>query len=178
MNGQVVPADRAFSLSGACPLWYRDRHRVCLVCQALGIKGGTWTDPRPYCPRPQWQLPNHVTLCLNTHGHSPELTAPPTIHMLAYLLSLKKSYVLIMGLINVPKSITLRHTTEHETIQAPDSRRILLAPTYFKSIYQAWGWEKFNICTCGLDHSGSEPFNYYYAIVASQLQQIQTPTVP
>ena len=57
-----------FSLSGACPLWYRDRHRVCLVCQALGIKGGTRTDPRPYCPRPPWQLPNHVTLYLNTHG--------------------------------------------------------------------------------------------------------------
>ena len=46
----------------------------------------------------------------------------------------------------------LAYTTEHETIQA---RR---APTYFKSVYQAWGWEKFHICTCGLDHSGSEPF--------------------
>ena len=82
------------------------------VSQALGIKGGTRTDPRPYCPRPPWQLPNHVTLYLNTHGHSPELTAPPTIHTLAYLLSLKKSYVLLMGLINVsPKSITdVTHT--------------------------------------------------------------------
>ena len=64
-------------------------------------------DPRPYCPRPPWQLPNHVTLYLNTLGHSPELTAPPTIHILAYLLSLKKSRDLIMGLINVTaKSIT------------------------------------------------------------------------
>ena len=127
-------------------------HRVCLVCQALGIKGGTRTDPRPYCPRPPWQLPNRVTLYLNTRGHSPELTAPPTIHMLAYLLTLKKSCVLIMGLINVtPKSITLRHT------QLSTSARL---ETSSKSIYQAWGWEKFHICTCGLDHSGSEPFIY------------------
>ena len=85
------------------------------MCQALGIKGGTRTDPRPYCPRPQWQLPNHVTLYLNTHGHSPELTAPPTIHMLAYLLGLKKSYVLLMGLINVTRN-QLHYVTHNSAV--------------------------------------------------------------
>ena len=110
------------------------------MCQALGIKGGTWADPRPYCPRPPWQLPN-------TLGHSPELTAPPTILMLAYLLRLKKSYVLLMGLINVtPKSITLRHTRFRARSYA-----ILSAPE--TGIYQAWGGEKL-----WLAHSGSEPF--------------------
>ena len=35
-----VPADQAFSPSGAYPLWYRGSLLGRLVCQALGIKGG------------------------------------------------------------------------------------------------------------------------------------------
>ena len=107
--------------------------------------GGTRTDPRPYCPRPPWQLPNHVTLYLNTHGHSPELTAPLTILMLAlaYLLSLKKSFVLLMGLINVT-DLNYMASRTISTKLAPN-----LETRYF-------------IKCCGLDHCGSEPFNYYY----------------
>ena len=56
-------------------------------------------DPRPYCPRSPWQLSNHATLHLNTQGHSPELTAPPTIDILEYLLAWKNTGGLIMGLI-------------------------------------------------------------------------------
>ena len=122
------------------------------MCQALGIKGGTRTDPRPYCPRPPWQLPNHVTLYLNTHGHSPELTAPPTIHMLAYLLGLKISYVLLMGLINVaPKSITLRHTQ----FSGPERQD---PGTYPRLIRLLKREGRFNICGLDLHHTGSEPF--------------------
>ena len=80
-------------------LWYRDCHQVCLVCQALGIKGGTRTDLRPYCPRPPWQLPNHVTLHLNT-GHSPAAHSTHSHCTHAILIhSLAKSCVLLMGFV-------------------------------------------------------------------------------
>ena len=103
--------------------------------------------------KPRYPLPEHT-------WSQPGANCSTHSTYVRIFIKFEKSYVLIMGLINVtPKSITLRsHATEHETIdlQAPDSRRILSA-TYFKSIYQVWGC---NICTCGLDHSGSEPFNY------------------
>ena len=70
-----VRSEQAVSFQLTRPSARRAPIRWGLVIGSFSVSG-FGNQERPYCPRPPWQLPNHVTLHLNTQGHSPELTAP------------------------------------------------------------------------------------------------------